>query len=796
MRELFARGGVVPVTVRTSRSSALSARSRWRHKGKRGGVLNRATSAVAAAAVLATAALGSVIAGANNVTSVDGTAHAETSPGENMPLIAPKIFYVYVKQGEYLWVNMKGKWYDRVEGPDGENITMISYQGGWASGYAAKDGVYKVHYTPTIDNNNQYETLDKYWWNVQAVNSADQTQHGRVWADQLFIGQREAPVVSGKQDGMGDLTLYAVSNSGYQYKLDFVGYAGMQSSITLTSSGINKLVNNGGESYCQPTHKSYDSWYVSEDSGYDAWAPSGKVYTAPEWVFDSRPYQCGEVYKIFFETPDPSLPKNIVSDPKTLEEPQVTVSRVGDTNKYKVSIRGLDKAVTYKFKLDGSPDFDLQGSESADFTVESGSSAPKLAWRLDADQSNELHVMLNDIEELVGLRIKSLNGPTAGDSTVYWDDSTLTSCRQTDHPQADFVALEGRDSNEKRGVHGWFNDPKVRDCNGKGDSRTHGDGRIIDTWAKAGLAATWQGEVDAFVEAPALTIAKTVDKPVFTQADDKLAYTYTVTNTGNVALSNVNVAEDSFNGDKARATAITCPKAELAVGEEMACSSEYTLGEEDDYAGNEIRNTAHAEGTSPKGAPVKSDPSNAVSVGKLLAPAIGVVKSIDHEPYKAGDQLTWKIRVSNTGDTPLDRITVADTYNGHGDPNPAVSCPKTELAVGEAMDCTATTTARDEDVDDLLNHVDATGYGVGRFPKPVTASSDASLAPAPTPLVPQHMPLTGGHGHDLAVVLIAALVFATIGAGGFLAHRVYSSKKPGATESGDSGDAASADNEE
>ncbi|MHC4671844.1 MAG: DUF7507 domain-containing protein, partial [Planctomycetota bacterium] len=53
----------------------------------------------------------------------------------------------------------------------------------------------------------------------------------------------------------------------------------------------------------------------------------------------------------------------------------------------------------------------------------------------------------------------------------------------------------------------------------------------------------------------------------------------------------------------------------------------------------------------------------------------------------AGDPVTWTYVVSNIGDVPLHNVAVTDNQLG------PVSCPKSTLAVGESMTCTAGGTA-------------------------------------------------------------------------------------------------------
>ncbi|QBR73267.1 SpaA isopeptide-forming pilin-related protein [Microbacterium sediminis] len=98
--------------------------------------------------------------------------------------------------------------------------------------------------------------------------------------------------------------------------------------------------------------------------------------------------------------------------------------------------------------------------------------------------------------------------------------------------------------------------------------------------------------------APALTIDKegtlTSDADVDGLADvgDVISYAFTVTNTGNVALTDVAVNDDRVT--------VACPATELAAHADTVCTAEYTVVEADIAAGA-VLNTATAAGDPPAG---------------------------------------------------------------------------------------------------------------------------------------------------------------------------------------------------
>ena len=165
----------------------------------------------------------------------------------------------------------------------------------------------------------------------------------------------------------------------------------------------------------------------------------------------------------------------------------------------------------------------------------------------------------------------------------------------------------------------------------------------------------------------------------FIAVGSPVTWTYQVTNTGNVALTNVRVVDD-------RGVTVTCPKAVLDKGESMTCAGSGTA-QTGQYA-----NIGAATGTPPVGPDVTdTDPSYYFG----SSPSISIMKSTNGEdaddapgPYIAvGGAVNWTYLVTNTGNVPLSDVTATD------DQAVAVTCTQTGLAVNESMTCTASGTA-------------------------------------------------------------------------------------------------------
>jgi uncharacterized repeat protein (TIGR01451 family) len=169
--------------------------------------------------------------------------------------------------------------------------------------------------------------------------------------------------------------------------------------------------------------------------------------------------------------------------------------------------------------------------------------------------------------------------------------------------------------------------------------------------------------------APALTLVKSTTESSYSAAGQTINYDYLVTNTGDVTLSGVGII-DAHAG----LSGLSCPDPTLAPRATETCSATYAVTPGDLGTGS-ISNTATAQGTPPGAAtPISSAPS---SVTVPLA-AIAILKQVcgtevaadcgsggkgpwaSSVDIPAGDTAYWKVTVTNTGDTPLANVTIAD----------------------------------------------------------------------------------------------------------------------------------------
>jgi len=266
------------------------------------------------------------------------------------------------------------------------------------------------------------------------------------------------------------------------------------------------------------------------------------------------------------------------------------------------------------------------------------------------------------------------------------------------------------------------------------------DAGTVDNTAVATAVGPWDGEIVSDESSarltidpdPGLSLVKSVS-PGEVALGDEVTYSFVVTNTGNVTLTQVRIAEDAFTG-AGELTPVTCGDAasSLAPGAQAVCEATYTVTQDDVDAGT-IENTATATGVTPAGADIESDPGSA-RLPFEQAPALEVVKTADIDGFAAvGDAITYRFRVTNAGNVTMSAINVVEeSFSGTGELS-AVDCGEPRsLRPGEYVDCETSYEATQEDVDagELVNTATATG-----LPPRATDPTEADPSTVTTPFV-------------------------------------------------------------
>jgi hypothetical protein len=112
-----------------------------------------------------------------------------------------------------------------------------------------------------------------------------------------------------------------------------------------------------------------------------------------------------------------------------------------------------------------------------------------------------------------------------------------------------------------------------------------------------------------------------------------------------------------------------------------------------------------------------------------LPAELTLVKTVDSTTAGVDDEVTYTFDVTNSGDLPVDTLTIDDsTFSGSG-PLGAITCLATSLAVGASTTCEATytITQADVDADEVTNTATATAEIVGTDTEVESADSSAVI---------------------------------------------------------------------
>ena len=237
-----------------------------------------------------------------------------------------------------------------------------------------------------------------------------------------------------------------------------------------------------------------------------------------------------------------------------------------------------------------------------------------------------------------------------------------------------------------------------------------------------------------------------VNQDGITDAGDTISYTFVVTNTGALPMSNITVTDSKVG-------AVTCPNPTLAPGDSETCTAvnAYTVTAADVTAGA-VNNNATASGLPPGGlSPVKSAPSSTSTPTQAPTPAVAVAKTADASggdtnPLTVHETINYSYLVTNIGDDNLTSVSVSDPTIG------PVACPTPPapgLAPGDSETCTANAphvvTQADVDNGQVVDTATATATDPNGITSPQSAPSTATVgsgAAAPTVAINKNAQVT------------------------------------------------------
>ncbi|WP_035456984.1 DUF7507 domain-containing protein, partial [Algoriphagus terrigena] len=208
--------------------------------------------------------------------------------------------------------------------------------------------------------------------------------------------------------------------------------------------------------------------------------------------------------------------------------------------------------------------------------------------------------------------------------------------------------------------------------------------------------------------AAAIELTKEADVDTYEAVDDLITYTLTVTNTGNVTLTNVEVTDPL--------TAFSTVVPSLTPADVQIFTTTYSITQED-LDNGELPNTATVTGTTPADRTVADTDDELVTA--IQNGEITVTKSADVSTYEAvGDEITYTIVVQNTGNVTLSNVEVADPLTG-------LTETVQTLAPGESRTYTAVYAVDQDDID--AGQVENTASGTGETPAGETVEDEDSV---------------------------------------------------------------------
>ncbi|MCQ8903582.1 MAG: hypothetical protein NQU42_05775 [Methanothrix sp.] len=188
-----------------------------------------------------------------------------------------------------------------------------------------------------------------------------------------------------------------------------------------------------------------------------------------------------------------------------------------------------------------------------------------------------------------------------------------------------------------------------------------------------------------------------------------VTYTYKITNTGDVTLSEISATDD-------RLGEISLTKNTLAAGESITSTKTYQVTQRD--LPGPIRNNASVSAKDVLGKDVTASARTIVDL--TYKAALSVTKTPTPSPAGIGQIVTYEYVVTNTGDVTLTGVSLDDSELGK------IALSRDTLDPGESATGTATYTVTENDLPGPITNT-ATAYAIDPMGNPVSASATASL---------------------------------------------------------------------
>ena len=216
------------------------------------------------------------------------------------------------------------------------------------------------------------------------------------------------------------------------------------------------------------------------------------------------------------------------------------------------------------------------------------------------------------------------------------------------------------------------------------------------------------------------TVADTNGNTVTGDAGDVISYSFAVSNTGTLALSNVVVTDPLL-------PTLSCTVASLAVGATTSCTATgntYTITAADVTAGSRANTaTADADNVGTINVAPATDTETVPTVPLILSLLIDKTAGVP-SGNTAGSTIAYTFLVTNTSNVTLTGLLINDAQL-----DTAAVCSVTTLAPGESTTCTGTHTITQAEVNAGVVNNSATAVGTPPSGPAVISAPDTTTTP-------------------------------------------------------------------
>jgi len=232
--------------------------------------------------------------------------------------------------------------------------------------------------------------------------------------------------------------------------------------------------------------------------------------------------------------------------------------------------------------------------------------------------------------------------------------------------------------------------------------------------------------------APSWAIVKATSSAP-TEAGETLDYTFTLTNTGNVSITNVAVTDTKCDGGPVLDSESLNADTILEFNETQVWSCTSIAVTQAEVDAGAVPNAVTADG-SPAGGTLEAA-ADELTIPIVPAPAFSVVKSAGSAPTTVGDTIDYSFTVVNTGNVSIANVVVTD--------NKCASVPAIDTESGladgildagetQVWSCTSIAVTQAEiDAGEVLNSVEVSGSPAGGVLAPVADDHVVAVAQAP-----------------------------------------------------------------